>query len=162
MYVFLIILFLLTAVFVYYMYVPYRNIKNYEAYKIAMEGFETQINSLMIFYLSRNRVLDTGTTTDSVIEDTEYKKRIKECVNYALQNVSKYRYDEALLYCSKDEITNMVVMKAETLIFEEYGDRIIQDADVLQDQESLIDITNQINRGISKDVNSILGGDNLN
>lgn len=144
------------------MLVPIRNIKNYEAYRIAMEGFETQINSLMIFYLSRNKILDTASTTDTTISDTEYKKRIKECTEYALKNVSKYRYDEVLLYCSKDEIENMAVMKAETLIFEEYGDRIIQEVDILHDQESLIDITNNINRGISKEVNNFLGGDNIN
>jgi hypothetical protein len=141
------------------MLVPLRNIKNYEAYRIAMEGFETQINSLMVFYLTRNKILDTATTDDEVIADKDYKKRIKECTEYALKNVSKYRYNEVLLYCSKDEIENMLVMKAETLIFDEYGDRIIQDVDVLQDQESLIDITNNINRGISREVNSLLGGE---
>ena len=161
MYIFLLILFLLTVGFAYYMLVPLRNIKNYEAYRTAMEGFETQINSLMVFYLTRNKILDTATTDDEVIADKDYKKRIKECTEYALKNVSKYRYNEVLLYCSKDEIENMLVMKAETLIFDEYGDRIIQDVDVLQDQESLIDITNNINRGISREVNSLLGGDNI-
>ena len=45
---------------------------------------------------------------------------------------TKYRYDEVLLYCSKDEIENMIVMKAETLIFDEYGDKIIKDEEVLK------------------------------
>lgn len=162
MYIFSLLIFILFACFIYYMFVPYRNIKNYEAYRIAMEGFETQVNSLMVFYLTRNTILDTASTTDTTISESEYKKRIKECTEYALKNVSKYRYDEVLLYCSKDEIENMIVMKAETLIFDEYGDKIIKDVDILQDQESLIDITNNINSGITREANAFLGGDNIN
>lgn len=158
MYVFILLLFILTASFVYYMFIPYRNIKNYEAYRIAMEGFEVQTNALMQFYLNRHKQLDITTSLDSTITETEYKNRIKDCYNYVIKNVSKYRYREVLLYCSRDEVETMLLLKVETLIFEEYGDRIIQDVDVLQDRESLIDITTNINKDISNQVDNILYG----
>lgn len=144
------------------MLVPLRNIKNYEAYRIAMEGFEIQANSLMQFYLNRHRQLDTTTSLDSTITESEYKNRIKDCYNYVMTNISKYRYHEVLLYSSKDEIETMLLLKIETLIFEEYGNRIIEDVDLLQDRESLIDITTNINTDINKQVESMLynGGDN--
>ena len=158
MYLFLLFTLGIILVFIYYMLLPYRNIKSYEAYRIAMEGFETQVNKWLEFYLIRNRQLDTATSNDTAIENSEYKKRIKECYEYAMSKISKYRLREVLLYCSKDEIENMVLTKAETLIFDEYGDRIIQDADVLAEQESLIDITNKINRSLGHEANNILGG----
>lgn len=149
MYLFLLFTLGIFLSFVYYMCLPYRNIKNYEAYRTAMEGFEIQTNTLMQFYLNRHKQLDTTTSLGETITETEYKNRIKDCYNYVMKNVSNYRYDEVLLYSSKDEVESMLLLKIETLIFDEYGDRIIEDVDLLQDRESLIDITTNINKEIS-------------
>ena len=162
MYLFLLFTLGIFIVFAYYMFLPYRNIKNYEAYRIAMEGFETQSNSLMQFYLGRHKQFDMTTSLDTTITEKEYKARIKDCYNYVMKNVSQYRYKEVLLYCTKDEIETMLLLKIETLIFEEYGDRIIQDVDLLQDRESLIDITTNINKDISTQVDNILYGGDTN
>ena len=162
MYLFLLFTLGIFIVFAYYMFLPYRNIKNYEAYRIAMEGFETQSNSLMQFYLGRHKQFDMTTSLDTTITEKEYKARIKDCYNYVMNNVSQYRYKEVLLYCTKDEIETMLLLKIETLIFEEYGDRIIQDVDLLQDRESLIDITTNINKDISTQVDNILYGGDTN
>ena len=99
-------------IFLYYMFLPWRNMKDNDAYQKALSMFETHTNMLMQFYASREMTFDL-TLDNKVISDTDYKQRIKECFNYVVNNISSYIYNETLLYLSKDEIEQNLLIRIE-------------------------------------------------
>ena len=139
--------------FLYYMFLPWRNMKDNEAYQKALSMFETHTNMLMQFYASREMTFDL-TLDNKVISDTDYKQRIKECFNYVVQNISSYIYNETLLYLSKDEIEQNLLIRIEALLFESYQGKIVSDADVLGEMETLKDATLRMNQQIQTELSN--------
>lgn len=127
--------------------------KDNEAYQKALSMFETHTNMLMQFYASRNEVFDLA-LDNKVIADTDYKKRIKECFNYVVNNISSYIYNETLLYLSKDEIEQNLLIRIEALMFESYQGKIVSDVDVLGEMETLKDATLRMNQQIQNEINN--------
>ena len=127
--------------------------KDNEAYQKALSMFETHTNMLMQFYASREMTFDL-TLDNKVISDTDYKQRIKECFNYVVQNISSYIYNEALLYLSKDEIEQNLLIRIEALLFESYQGKIVNDADVLGEMETLKDATLRMNQQIQNELSN--------
>ena len=127
--------------------------KDNEAYQKALSMFETHTNMLMQFYASRNEVFDLA-LDNKVIADTDYKKRIKECFQYVVKNISSYIYNETLLYLSKDEIEQNLLIRIEALMFESYQGKIVSDVDVLGEMETLKDATLRMNQQIQNEINN--------
>lgn len=147
----LLIITILTIVFLYYMFLPWRNMKDNEAYQKALKMFEDQTNMLMQFYASREMTFDLA-LDNKVIADTAYKERIKECYQYVMKNISSYIYNETLLYLSKDEIEQNLLIRIEALLFESYQGKIVNDTEVLNEVEVLRDATNRMNQQIQKEM----------
>lgn len=148
----LLIITILTIVFLYYMFLPWRNMKDNEAYQKALKMFEDQTNMLMQFYASREMTFDLA-LDNKVIADTAYKERIKECYQYVMKNISSYIYNETLLYLSKDEIEQNLLIRVEALLFESYQGKIVNDTEVLNEVEVLRDATNKMNQQIQREMN---------
>lgn len=127
--------------------------KDNEAYQKALSMFETHTNMLMQFYASREMTFDLA-LDNKVISDTDYKQRIKECFNYVVQNISSYIYNETLLYLSKDEIEQNLLIRIEALLFESYQGKIVSDADVLGEMETLKDATLRMNQQIQTELSN--------
>ena len=127
--------------------------KDNEAYQKALNMFETHTNMLMQFYASREMTFDL-TLDNKVISDTDYKQRIKECFQYVVKNISSYIYNETLLYLSKDEIEQNLLIRIEALLFESYQGKIVSDADVLGEMETLKDATLRMNQQIQNELNN--------
>lgn len=127
--------------------------KDNDAYQKALSMFETHTNMLMQFYASREMTFDL-TLDNKVISDTDYKQRIKECFNYVVNNISSYIYNETLLYLSKDEIEQNLLIRIEALLFETYQGKIVNDADVLGEMETLKDATLRMNQQIQNELNN--------
>lgn len=127
--------------------------KDNEAYQKVLSMFETHTNMLMQFYASREMTFDL-TLDNKVISDTDYKQRIKECFNYVVQNISSYIYNETLLYLSKDEIEQNLLIRIEALLFESYQGKIVNDADVLGEMETLKDATIRMNQQIQNELSN--------
>jgi len=127
--------------------------KDNDAYQKALSMFETHTNMLMQFYASREMTFDL-TLDNKVISDTDYKQRIKECFNYVVNNISSYIYNEVLLYLSKDEIEQNLLIRIEALLFETYQGKIVNDADVLGEMETLKDATLRMNQQIQNELNN--------
>ena len=127
--------------------------KDNEAYQKALSMFETHTNMLMQFYASREMTFDL-TLDNKVISDTDYKQRIKECFQYVVKNISSYIYNETLLYLSKDEIEQNLLIRIEALLFESYQGKIVSDADVLGEMETLKDATLRMNQQIQNELNN--------
>lgn len=142
---------ILTIVFLYYMFLPWRNMKDNEAYQKALKMFEDQTNMLMQFYASREMTFDLA-LDNKVIADTAYKERIKECYKYVMKNISSYIYNETLLYLSKDEIEQNLLIRVEALLFESYQGKIVNDTEVLNEVEVLRDATNRMNQQIQREM----------
>lgn len=147
----LLIITILTIVFLYYMFLPWRNMKDNEAYQKALKMFEDQTNMLMQFYASREMTFDLA-LDNKVIADTAYKERIKECYKYVMNNISSYIYNETLLYLSKDEIEQNLLIRVEALLFESYQGKIVNDTEVLNEVEVLRDATNKMNQQIQREM----------
>lgn len=133
------------------MFLPWRNMKDNEAYQKALKMFEDQTNMLMQFYASREMTFDLA-LDNKVIADTAYKERIKECYHYVMNNISSYIYNETLLYLSKDEIEQNLLIRIEALLFESYQGKIVNDTEVLNDVEVLRDATNKMNQQIQREM----------
>ena len=133
------------------MFLPWRNMKDNEAYQKALKMFEDQTNLLMQFYASREMVFDL-TLDNKVIADSAYKERIKECYRYVMKNISSYIYNETLLYLSKDEIEQNLLIRVEALLFETYQGKIVNDAEVLSEVEELKDATIKMNQQIQREL----------
>ncbi len=127
--------------------------KDNEAYQKALSMFETHTNMLMQFYASREMTFDLA-LDNKVISDTDYKKRIKECFQYVVKNISSYIYNETLLYLSKDEIEQNLLIRIEALLFESYQGKIVSDVDVLGEMETLKDATLRMNQQIQNEINN--------
>ena len=133
------------------MFLPWRNMKDNEAYQKALKMFEDQTNMLMQFYASREMTFDLA-LDNKVIADTAYKERIKECYKYVMKNISSYIYNETLLYLSKDEIEQNLLIRVEALLFESYQGKIVNDTEVLNEVEVLRDATNRMNQQIQREM----------
>ena len=125
--------------------------KDNEAYQKALKMFEDQTNMLMQFYASREMTFDLA-LDNKVIADTAYKERIKECYQYVMKNISSYIYNETLLYLSKDEIEQNLLIRVEALLFESYQGKIVNDTEVLNEVEVLRDATNKMNQQIQREM----------
>ena len=139
----LLIITILTIVFLYYMFLPWRNMKDNEAYQKALKMFEDQTNMLMQFYASREMTFDLA-LDNKVIADTAYKERIKECYKYVMNNISSYIYN--------DEIEQNLLIRVEALLFESYQGKIVNDTEVLNEVEVLRDATNKMNQQIQREM----------
>ena len=127
--------------------------KDNEAYQKALKMFEDQTNMLMQFYASREMTFDL-TLDNKVIADSDYKARIKECFQYVMNNISSYIYNETLLYLSKDEIEQNLLIRVEALLFETYQGKIVNDSEVLNDMETLKDATTRMNEQIQRELSN--------